>query len=323
MRVSIIGAGYVGLVTGVCLADKGHQVVCVDVDRAKVERLTRGEAPIHEVGLGELLERHAGKRFSATTDLAGAVQNSEVTFIAVGTPFDGVAIDLTYVVNAARQVGAVLAEKSEHVVVVKSTVVPGTTDGVVREALEETSGRRAGDGFGLGVNPEFLTEGQAVADFMDPDRIVVGGVDERTLDTLADVYADFTDVPIIRTSNKSAEMIKYASNALLATMISFSNELADLCTALGGVDARDVMAGLHTSGYLTVNGSDGESNRAPDRELPRGGLRVRGKLSSQGRQCARRARSREGSENERARGRSRHQQAPSGSRARRDSPRDA
>ncbi len=169
MRVSIIGAGYVGLVTGVCLADKGHQVVCVDVDRSKVDRLNRAEAPIHEVGLVDLLERHAGKRFSATTNLADAVRDSEVTFIAVGTPFDGAAIDLTYVVNAARQVGAALAEKSEHhVVVVKSTVVPGTTDGVVREALEETSGRRAGEGFGLGVNPEFLTEGQAVADFMDP-----------------------------------------------------------------------------------------------------------------------------------------------------------
>ncbi|MET0565109.1 MAG: UDP-glucose/GDP-mannose dehydrogenase family protein [Acidimicrobiia bacterium] len=263
MRVSIIGAGYVGLVTGVCLADKGHQVVCVDVDRSKVDRLNRAEAPIHEVGLVDLLERHAGKGFSATTNLAGAVRDSEVTFIAVGTPFDGAAIDLTYVVNAARQVGAALAEKSEHTVVVKSTVVPGTTDGVVREALEETSGRHVGEGFGLGVNPEFLTEGQAVADFMEPDRIVVGGVDERTLDTLSDVYADFTGVPIIRTNNKAAEMIKYASNALLATMISFSNELADLCTALGGVDARDVMAGLHTSGYLTVPGSDGESNRAP------------------------------------------------------------
>ena len=133
----------------------------------------------------------------------------------------------------------------------------------MRDALEETSGRRAGEGFGLGVNPEFLTEGRAVADFMDPDRIVVGGVDERTLDTLADVYADFTDVPIIRTNNKSAEMIKYASNALLATMISFSNEFADLCTALGGVDARDVMAGLHTSGYLTLPGPDGEAKPAP------------------------------------------------------------
>ena len=112
MRVSIIGAGYVGLVTGVCLAEKGHEVVCVDVDRSKVERLTRGEAPIYEVGLGELLERHAGKGFSATTDLVDAVRDSEVTFIAVGTPFDGAAIDLTYVLNAARQVGAALVEKS-------------------------------------------------------------------------------------------------------------------------------------------------------------------------------------------------------------------
>ena len=194
----------------------------------------------------------------------GAVLNSEVTFIAVGTPFDGTAIDLTYVVNAARQVGARLGRE------VRASRCRRQEHGRARHdgwrgagGSGRDLGRRAGEGFGLGVNPEFLTEGQAVADFMDPDRIVVGGVDERTLDTLSDVYAPFTDVPIIRTNNKSAEMIKYASNALLATMISFSNEFADLCTALGGVDARDVMAGLHTSGYFTIRGSDGESNHAP------------------------------------------------------------
>jgi UDPglucose 6-dehydrogenase/GDP-mannose 6-dehydrogenase len=131
-------------------------------------------------------------------------------------------------------------------------VVPGTTDGVVRTELEQASGRRVGDDLGLGVNPEFLTEGQAVRDFMNPDRIVIGGSGAPTYDTLTELYASFTGVPVIRTTNKSAEMIKYASNALLAAMISFSNEFADLCTALGDVDVRDVMAGVHASVYFTT-----------------------------------------------------------------------
>jgi UDPglucose 6-dehydrogenase/GDP-mannose 6-dehydrogenase len=256
MRVSIIGSGYVGLVTGLCLADRGHVVVGVDLDAGKVERLQRGEAPIHEVGLSELLARHARGRFTATTDLARAVHDTDLTLLAVGTPFDGKTIDLSQVVAATRQVGDALRHTSKpHVFVVKSTVVPGTTDGVVRNELEEASGRRVGDDLGLGVNPEFLTEGQAVRDFMHPDRIVIGGAEPHTYDALAELYASFTGVPVIRTTNKSAEMIKYASNALLATMISFSNEFADLCTALGGVDVRDVMEGVHASAYLTLRES--------------------------------------------------------------------
>jgi UDPglucose 6-dehydrogenase/GDP-mannose 6-dehydrogenase len=264
MRVSIIGTGYVGLVTGLCLADKGHVVIGVDLDAGKVERLQRGEAPIHEVGLPELLARHAGDRFVATTDLAAAVHDTDLTLLAVGTPFDGKSIDLSHVIGATREVGAAIREKDgPHVVVVKSTVVPGTTDGVVRPELEETSGRRVGDDLGVGVNPEFLTEGQAIADFMNPDRIVIGGTQPRTLDVLAALYAGFPGVPLIRTNNTSAEMIKYASNSLLATMISFSNEFADLCTAVGGVDVRDVMQGLHASAYLTVRQPGGASTAAP------------------------------------------------------------
>jgi UDPglucose 6-dehydrogenase/GDP-mannose 6-dehydrogenase len=254
MRVSIIGAGYVGIVTGACLAEKGHTVVCVELDAAKVERIRRGEAPIHEDGLAELLRRHTGTAFRATTSLAEAVNDTDITLIAVGTPFDGQAIDLAYVTRAAREIGAVLAKKqTRHTVVVKSTVVPGTTDGPVREALESASGKPAGPGFGLGTNPEFLTEGTAIADFMNPDRIVIGGIDAPTLDALAELYAGFHGVPVIRTNNSTAEMIKYASNSLLAAMISFSNEIADLCSAIGGIDARDVMAGVHESAYLNTN----------------------------------------------------------------------
>jgi UDPglucose 6-dehydrogenase len=263
MRVSIIGAGYVGIVTGACLAEKGHSVVCVEVDAAKVERIRRGEPPIHEDGLAELLRRHTGTSFRATTSLSEAVEETDLTLIAVGTPFDGRAIDLTYVSRAAEEIGQVLARKRErHTVVVKSTVVPGTTDGPVRDALESASGKRAGPDFGLGVNPEFLTEGQAVADFLHPDRIVIGGIDAPTLDALAELYTGFQDTPIIRTNNATAEMIKYASNSLLAAMISFSNEIADLCSALGNIDAKDVMAGVHESAYLNV-GSGKERARAP------------------------------------------------------------
>jgi len=264
MKVSIIGTGYVGLVTGACFAEVGHDVVCVDVDRDKVDRINRGETPIYEVGLEDLLRRHVGKRLRATTDLRAAILASEVTFIAVGTPFDGEHIDLTYIRQAARDIGAALRDKREyHVVVVKSTVVPGTTDDVVRPVLEEASAKRAGVDFGVGMNPEFLTEGVAVGDFMEPDRIVVGGIDDRTTDVLAKLYASFPNVPIIRTNNKTAEMIKYTSNAVLAALISFSNEIGNLCARLGGVDIADVMRGVHAARYFTTPMKDGPSVVAP------------------------------------------------------------
>jgi UDPglucose 6-dehydrogenase/GDP-mannose 6-dehydrogenase len=263
-RVSIIGAGYVGLVTGVCLAEKGHSVVCVEADAARVDRIRRGEPTLHEAGLPELLRRHVGRSFQATTSLPEAVDATELTLIAVGTPFDGTAIDLAQVARAADEVGRALARKpGYHAVVVKSTVVPGTTTGPVRERLETASGRRAGEDFGLGANPEFLTEGQAIEDFLHPDRIVIGGIDERTLVALDELYAGFPGVPVIRTNPPTAEMIKYASNALLATMISFANEFADLCSALGDVDARDVMRGVHESAYLTHADGGGARKPAP------------------------------------------------------------
>ncbi len=264
MRVAVVGTGYVGLVSGVCLAEAGHDVVCVDVNAAKVARILRGDPPIHEVGLEQLLRAHLGKRFTATGDLRAAVEASDLTLIAVGTPFDGKRIDLSYVREAAGEIGAVLRTKPGfHVVVVKSTVVPGTTDSVVRPILEEAAGKQAGVDFGVGMNPEFLTEGQAVRDFMEPDRIVLGADDGRTMEALDALYASFAGVPKIRTNTRTAEMIKYASNALLATAISFSNELANLCAALGRVDAVEVLEGLHASSYLTVTGSNGTRAEAP------------------------------------------------------------
>jgi UDPglucose 6-dehydrogenase/GDP-mannose 6-dehydrogenase len=261
IRISIIGTGYVGLVTGVCLADKGHDVTCVDIDRAKVDRINRGEAPIHEAGLDELLRKHAGKSLRATTDLNAAVQNSAISFIAVGTPFDGQEIDLKYIRETALQIGAALkAKPGYHVVVVKSTVVPGTTDATVLPLLERASGKTAGEDFGVGMNPEFLSEGVAIPDFMNPDRIVLGGLDARTVAVMDEVYAPFVGIPVLRTNCKTAEMIKYASNALQATAISFANELGNLCANLGGIDAVDVMAGMHLMKELNPRVSNAGGN---------------------------------------------------------------
>ncbi len=254
MKISIVGTGYVGLVSGVCLAGRGHDIICVDVDAAKVASINSGRAPIHEPGLPELLKRNMGKRLRATTNLIEAVQGSSMTMIAVGTPAVGGRISLEYVERAAGEIGSALKDRRDyHVVVVKSTVIPGTTDGAVRRAVEGASGKQAGAGFGLGMNPEFLTEGTAVADFMNPDRLVLGGIDSRTQDALESLYAAFDSaVPRIRTNNSTAEMIKYASNSVLATLISFSNEIGRLCAAVGNVDVADVMRGVHASTYLTT-----------------------------------------------------------------------
>jgi UDPglucose 6-dehydrogenase len=264
MRVSIIGTGYVGLVSGVCMAERGHDVICVDVDPSKIATINSGRPPIHEPGLPEALARNAGRRLTATADLAAAVAATDITFIAVGTPATDGRIDLKYVQRAAEEIGLALRTKnSYHVLVVKSTVIPGTTDGLVKETAERASGKKAGRDFGLGMNPEFLTEGRAIDDFMHPDRIVLGGIDERTQDVLAELYRDFPGAPLVRCNCRTAEMIKYASNSLLATLISFSNELGRLCSSLGDVDIVEVMRGVHLSSYLTSKAGDGSTVTAP------------------------------------------------------------
>jgi len=264
MRVAVVGTGYVGLVTAAGLAELGHTAVCIDVDERKVAALDRGEPPIFEQGLQELLERNLGVRLRATTNLAAAVRDSELTMICVGTPSrDDGSIDVSFVRQAAEQVGAALAGTSGRpIVVVKSTVVPGTTERVVTPALERASGRRAGVDLGVGVNPEFLTEGQAVDDFLHPDRLVLGG-DHLAVAALRQLYAGFLGVTIVETNAPTAEMIKYASNALLATAISFANEIANLGSAIGGIDVAEVMLGVHQSRYLTVPHGDGRSITAP------------------------------------------------------------
>ena len=210
MNISIIGIGYVGLVTGACFAKLGHNVVCVDVIREKVDLINNKRSPIYEEGLEEILQENVGKNLSATLDLKKAVLSTDITFICVGTPSkeDG-SIDLKYIKESAEQIGKILKEKEGyHLIVVKSTVIPSTTE-KVRDIIEKFSGKKD---FGICVNPEFLREGKAVYDFLNPDRIVIGEYDKKSGDILYELYKDFSS-PILRVDLKTAEMIKYASNA--------------------------------------------------------------------------------------------------------------
>lgn len=252
MKLSVIGTGYVGLVTGACLASIGHKVVCVDRIASRVEKISRAETPFFEPGLDHLVaETIAAGSLTATTDLRSAVEATDVTLIAVGTPDLGGHIDLSQIETAAADIGEVLRTKSAyHVVAVKSTVVPGTTDGVVSRALERAAQKSVGTDIGLCMNPEFLREGTAIDDFMTPDRIVIGTTDALAAEVFVKLYDKF-DCPKLVMSLRNAEFTKYASNALLATLISFSNELAALCEATPGADLEIVMDGLHLDKRLS------------------------------------------------------------------------
>ncbi len=242
MRIAMIGTGYVGLVSGACFADFGHQVTCVDSDAAKVAAVSGGEMPIYEPGLDALVATNvAQQRLVFTTDLAAAVRQAEAVFIAVGTPSrrgDGHA-DLSYVFAATREVAAAL--DGFTVVVTKSTVPVGTGDDVetlIREV-------RLNADFAVVSNPEFLREGAAISDFKRPDRILVGTEDSRARDVMSEIYRPLylNQAPILFTSRRTAELTKYAANAFLATKITFINEIADLCEKVGA-NVQDVARGI-------------------------------------------------------------------------------
>jgi len=240
MKLVVIGTGYVGLVTGTCLAETGHDVVCVDIDRAKIESLRRGEIPIYEPGLQEILLRNVEKRrLHFTTDLPSVMDDAEILMIAVGTPpmEDGSA-DLSHVLGVAESIGHHM--KSYKIIVNKSTVPVGSGD-KVREKIASLTKHE----FDVVSNPEFLKEGDAVNDFMKPDRIVLGVSSERAEEAMRRLYAPFqrTGHRLIVMDVRSAEMTKYAANALLATKISFMNEIANLCEALGA-DVTSVRYGV-------------------------------------------------------------------------------
>lgn len=257
MRVAIVGTGYVGLVTGACLASHGHDVCCVDVSEERVRTIRSGKSPFYEAGLDDVLQReHRSGRLTCTTDLPAAMEGAEISLIAVGTPPKGEQQDLSYLKVAAAQVGSALRKASPfHVVCVKSTVMPGTSRTVVGPILERASGMRVGQ-FGLCMNPEFLREGSAVEDFLFPDRIIIGQADARSGDVLAALYRSF-DCEKPRVAIEEAELIKYASNALLSVLISYSNEIAGLCEATPGTDVETVLDGLHLDRRLSprIDGS--------------------------------------------------------------------
>lgn len=252
MFITIIGTGYVGLVSGACLADKGHQVTCVDIDHEKISKLNSGHCPIYEDGLQFILNKNLGKRLFFSENLEESLNKSSVVMICVGTPFDGEKIDLSFLEKASSQVGRIIKLSSERkTIIVKSTVVPGTTEKFVSKIIENNSGKRKGADFGLGMNPEFLREGSAVNDFMNPDRIVLGGTDDKTIQRMKEIYSPFKNVDNIETNCTTAELIKYLSNSYLATLISFSNEIANLCTSYENVDAIEVFNGLHKDRRLS------------------------------------------------------------------------
>lgn len=242
MRIVMIGAGYVGLVSGACFADFGHDVVCVDKDAGKIAALHAGKMPIFEPGLDELVRKNAAaERLHFTTDLASSIADADAVFIAVGTPSrrgDGHA-DLSYVYAAAHELAGLIA--GHTVIVTKSTVPVGTGDEVeriIREANPDAD-------FAVVSNPEFLREGAAITDFKRPDRIVIGSEDERAIEVMRQIYRPLylNSSPLIVMSRRAAELTKYAGNAFLATKITFINEIADLCEKVGA-DVQDVARGI-------------------------------------------------------------------------------
>ncbi len=248
MRVAIVGTGYVGLVSGACFAHFGHDVVCVDKDASKIERLMRGEIPIFEPGLDALVaENVAAGRLSFTTDLNAATPDADAVFIAVGTPTrrgDGHA-DLTYVYAAAEEIAKAL--KGYTVVVTKSTVPVGTgaeVEAIIRRVRPDAE-------FSVVSNPEFLREGAAIEDFKRPDRIVVGAEDERAREVMRELYRPLfiNETPIVFTNRATSELIKYAANAFLATKITFINEMADLCEKVGA-NVQEVARGIGLDGRI-------------------------------------------------------------------------
>jgi UDPglucose 6-dehydrogenase len=242
MRIAMIGTGYVGLVSGACFADFGHEVTCVDKDQGKIDGLHAGRMPIWEPGLKALVAHNVKRnRLNFTTDLAEGLKDVDAVFIAVGTPSrkeDGHA-DLSYVYAAAKEIAETLSGPA--VVVTKSTVPVGTGDEIARILADNN----APEGTSVASNPEFLREGAAIRDFKIPDRIVVGAEDDRAREVLREVYRPLflNKAPILFTGRRTAEIIKYAANAFLATKISFINEIADLCETVGG-DVQDVARGI-------------------------------------------------------------------------------
>jgi UDPglucose 6-dehydrogenase len=243
--VSIVGLGYVGLCTAATFASRGFRTIGIDIDEARVRQIRKGKAPLHEPQLDEMLKTAVKKKLlDITTDISSAA-DTDMTFLTVGTPSQqNGSIDLSYIKKASADLGVALQEKRKyHLVVVKSTVVPGTTNGTVKPVLEQSSGKNIGIDLGLCANPEFLKEGTAINDALHPDKIVIGSNDKKSANQLTRVYRQFYGSklpPVILTSPESAELVKYASNAFLATKVSFINTIANIAQQIPGVDVGTI-----------------------------------------------------------------------------------
>lgn len=247
--ISVVGMGYVGLSTAVCLSHAGISVIGVEVDLEKLASIERGKIPFQEKGLDRMLDSSLTKgTFQVSSYYDQAVRDTSITFLTVGTPSrrDG-SIDLSYLKSASTAVGKELAKTDKrHSIVVKSTAIPGTTEGLVRESLESSSGKKCGEGFGLAANPEFLREGSAVQDTLHPDAIVIGAVDAHSKAALLSLYRGFYSKlpPVISTTPANAELIKYAVNTFRATQLSFLNTIANVSQGVAGADVDEVAKGL-------------------------------------------------------------------------------
>lgn len=244
MNVSVIGAGYVGLVTGVCLAIKGHTVICVDKNPEKVDYISRGKTPLFEKDLEIMLNKAISqKKFSITTSVEKAVNGTDITLVCVGTYSPDGKTELTQIKDVSEEIGKSIKSKPYHTVVVRSTVVPKTTRNTVMPIIEKYSGKKAGKDFGIAVNPEFLREGSAVEDFMEPDIIIIGEYDKKSGDSVESLYGSFGSCTM-RIPLETAEMIKYSNNTFLGLLVSYSNEIANICEKLG-IDAAEVLKSIH------------------------------------------------------------------------------
>ncbi len=242
MKVSVFGLGYVGTVSAGCLANDGHEVVGVDPVPAKSDLINRGQSPIIEADIGEIIASNVKSgRLRATNDTAQAIRETDLSFVCVGTPSQANGnLDLKYIARVCEQIGQALKDKrTRHTVVIRSTILPGTMHKIVVPALEEFSGKKAGADFGVCHNPEFLREGSAVKDFNAPPKTVIGELDQASGDILAEIYEKM-DAPLIRTDLETAEMVKYVDNSWHALKIGFANEIGNLCKAFA-IDAHAVM----------------------------------------------------------------------------------
>ncbi len=241
-KISVFGLGYVGSVSSACLADNGHFIIGVDTNKTKIDIINKGRSPVIEEGLQSLIKKAVDNgKIQASVDGESAVLNSDISFVCVGTPsMSNGSLDLEYLERVAQEIGTHLKNKeSYHIIAIRSTVLPGTTENTIVPILEEKSGKKAARDFGLVVNPEFMRESSAVSDFYDPPKTVIGALNKTDADEVAELYENI-NAPLIKTSISVAEMIKYADNAFHALKVTFSNEIGNICRALN-IDSHEVM----------------------------------------------------------------------------------